>query len=358
VLIAEALGKALRSWRRNGLRATVRRSLEEIAHRLRREPDSPPATSSAPATAPAESEQHALWRILGIEVDPGYATIREALRQEAIGRLVGFAPVGAPPDEMFGYLNEAALRFGETIRWIAAVVEAELGGESFSILETGSNPYFLTALVKERFPGVRHMGLNYFGNPNEVGTFQTQEVVDPFSRLTESTYLYADIERHSLDAVGLFDVCLFCEVIEHLPFDPAWALFNLARQVRDGGHMILTTPNPARLENIQRLVFHGGSFSDQISGYGIHGRHNREYAMSELLDLLTGTGFTVVRSRSLDVVPTPWSRSAEERGFGQYLVVDARLEGRPRLYRPAWLYRSFSADRLSRTGPLIDSASD
>jgi hypothetical protein len=342
----------------------MRRSLEELKTRLSldRSPSELQESSSSPSPPPTppdippfEDKHLALLRLLALDSDEEYPTRREAERQDLIHRLAGFAPAGAPPEEMSGYVNEAALRFAETIRWVADVAESKDGGPDFSVLETGSNPYFLTALLKERFPLAVHMGLNYFGDPTEVGKLGAQAVVDPRGRLADSTYLYADIERHALDAIGPFDVCLFCEVIEHLPFDPAWALSNLACRLRDRGCMILTTPNPARLENIQRLAFHEGPIGDQISGYGIHGRHNREYTMSELLDLLTGTGLVPIRSRTLDVVPTRWSRSAEARGFGQYLMVAARLEGPPRLYRPAWLYRSFSPDQLAQSLPLVES---
>jgi 2-polyprenyl-3-methyl-5-hydroxy-6-metoxy-1,4-benzoquinol methylase len=122
-------------------------------------------------------------------------------------------------------------------------------------------------------------------------------------------------------------VCLFCEVIEHLVQDPAWALFNLASRLRVGGHIILTTPNPARLENISRLIFHSGSPGDPISGYGIHGRHNREYTLDELTSLLTGTGFKVLRSRTIDVAPGPWSKAAEVSGYGQYILIQGCLTG-------------------------------
>jgi len=40
--------------------------------------------------------------------------------------------------------------------------------------------------------------------------------------------------------------------------------------------LLLTTPNPARLENLEKMVRDRASFSDPVSGYGIHGRHNRE----------------------------------------------------------------------------------
>src|SRR5262249_48285084 len=151
--------------------------------------------------------------------DPAYLAERTALRERTRASLSGCAPAGAPPEEMEGYRTEAALRFWQTLEWIGEALAGCAADAAPSLLETGSNPYLLTVLLKERFPHLRHMGLNYFGPGPEVGGVATQGVVDPLGRLTSSSYLYADIERHGLEVLGSFDVCLFCEVLEHLPFD-------------------------------------------------------------------------------------------------------------------------------------------
>jgi hypothetical protein len=44
------------------------------------------------------------------------------------------------------------------------------------------------------------------------------------------------------------------------------------------------------------------SFSDPVSGYGIHGRHNREYAANELIDMCSAAGLTVLTAKTLDVM--------------------------------------------------------
>lgn len=247
---------------------------------------------------------------------------------------------------MQGYLEEAAVRFARTIDWVREALDERGTMGAASVLEVGSNPYFLTILLAETFPSVRHTSINHFGDDALVGTMQSQDVVDPRGRLARALYLYADVERHPLDALGSFDVCLFCEVIEHLVADPAWALFNIARRLRPGGDLILTTPNPARLENVVRLALHSGSPGDPISGYGIHGRHNREYTRAELVDLLSESRLTVLRSRTIDVSPSVWSKAAEAAGYGQYVMIHARRESPARIHRPPWLYRSFAPAEL------------
>jgi hypothetical protein len=94
------------------------------------------------------------------------------------------------------------------------------------------------------------------------------------------------------------------------------------------------------------------SFSDPVSGYGIHGRHNREYAANELIDMCSAAGLTVLTAKTLDVMPTIYSRDAEAKGYGAYHIILARLDESPRLDRPSWLYRSFTTERLASSASL------
>jgi SAM-dependent methyltransferase len=345
--VSDTLRRIERSLRHRGARGTLAKSFEFAAHRLQ------PRLPSARGTARCPSDADEVAEMLGLQRDPQYRDARHRRREEIIERLAGCAPANAFPGEMVGYLTESALRFDRTLEWVQDSVQG--AGTERSLLETGSNPYFLTILLKETFPLLRHAGINYFGDDALAGRMHRQEVIDPRHRLEESVYFYADIERHPLEPLGVFDICLFCEVIEHLVFDPAWALFNLLTRVKVGGRLILTTPNPARLENICRLVLHSGSTGDPISGYGIHGRHNREYTAEELHDLVTGAGCTVIRSQTIDVGTSDWSRAAEDAAYGQYHMIEAKVDRAPTLYRPNWLYRSFNASRLASHISLLST---
>ena len=291
-----------------------------------------------------------LQAFLGLEADPEYAAERDRLRQSILDSVAGCSPADATPGEMAGYIGEAALRFGATIELLRQHVGSTAKGR---LLEIGSNPYFLTLLLKDSFPFLDCMGVNYFEGRSPGQSMQKQSVIDPRGRMSEAVFFHADVERHSLEAIGAFDVCLFCEVLEHLPYDPSWALFNIVRTLRPGGLLLLTTPNPARIENLEKLIRHRATFSDPISGYGIHGRHNREYSASELIELCSLTGLSVIEAKTIEVVPTLYSRSIESKGYGAYHMILARLDNTSRLVRPAWLYRSFSAERLASNSPLL-----
>jgi len=301
------------------------------------------------ATGGEGSTRATIIGLLGLREDREYARLRSQQRTETAERLSQCSPSDATPEAMAGYVDEAALRFFHTMAWIESSLR-QLALARPRLLEIGSNPYFLTLLLAEQFPHLEHLGVNYFGAV--VPAMESQRVFDARNRLKESRFYHADIERHDLGPTGEFDIALFCEVLEHLPYDPAWALYNIARQLKPGAHLVLTTPNPARLENIFRLIERRETFSDPISGHGIHGRHNREYSATELQDLLIGTGFRVLQVATIDVHPDNQSRDAEERGYGAYHIVRAMLLEKPTLFRPPWLYQSFDAVRLARAGSL------
>jgi hypothetical protein len=125
--------------------------------------------------------------------------------------------------------------------------------------------------------------------------------------------------------------------------------------LRPGGTVIVTTPNVARLENVARLIA-GENLYDPYSGYGAYGRHNREYTLAELRQLLEHAGFMAETAFSADVHAnqagwfTPLAqcqallrRSAD---LGQYLFVRARKERPPNRKKPSWLFRSFPPEAM------------
>ena len=86
---------------------------------------------------------------------------------------------------MSGYIGEAALRFGVTIERLQQYVPQRAQGK---LLEIGSNPYFLTLLLKESFPELDRMGVNYFEGAFPPRSMQQQSVIDPRHRLSEVAF--------------------------------------------------------------------------------------------------------------------------------------------------------------------------
>lgn len=253
-----------------------------------------------------------------------------------------------PEEELAGYMRESYWRFLHT--W------GMVRGESGRALELGSNPYFTTWLLRN------HTDLdltlaNYFGNDAvEVvqrvdyreldGTERSFEVRADLFDLEAATFPYDD---------DTFDVVVFGEIIEHLIADPVHALSEINRVLRPGGLLVVTTPNVARLDNVMRIV-EGENVYDPYSGYGPHGRHNREYTRHELVHLLRFAGFDDELSFTADanphvevhrrsyahVLPLVQYRIED---LGQYLFVAARKVGPVGEGLPSFLYRSVPADR-------------
>lgn len=257
--------------------------------------------------------------------------------------LEGLSLDGAPQAELANYLNEDFRRFVYTLGMVP-----EQNGQ---LLEIGANPYFTTMLLK-RFRRYDVHCTNYFGVTGG-GSSQTVTHV-PSGEAFEIDYLNNNVDLEDIPFAGPFDVILFCEVIEHLVTDPLNALRRIKERLSPGGTLILTTPNVNRLENIAKMMS-GQNIYDPISGYGVYGRHNREYNKHELYLMLDHVGFDLQVMFSADVHENhsdkyyPTERLAREilsipnrrHDLGQYIFLRA-VNNRPaKPGKPRWLYRSY-----------------
>jgi SAM-dependent methyltransferase len=258
---------------------------------------------------------------------------------------------GAPKQEFETYWREDWPRFVYTL----GLVHALTG----SCLELGSNPYFISTLLRF-FTSLELSFANYFGPHFAGNSSQNLKVRNPHTGRVEHCsmeFAHFNIEDAAFPfPAASFDAVLFCEVIEHLQSDPVKVLLEIKRVLKPGGHLILTTPNVSRLENVARMLA-GTNIYDPYSGYGPYGRHNREYNKHELTSLLNYCGFDVDIFFSADVhdnisaslfsleaiVPLVKFR---ENDLGQYLFLRSRNSRAARHKRPAFLYRSYPPGEL------------
>jgi SAM-dependent methyltransferase len=230
-----------------------------------------------------------------------------------------------------------------------------------SLVEIGAGPYFTTLLLRRFRPNMALTLVNYFDTGKKDGK---QAIIFPgFDGVEESFDFHYDnvnIEIAKLPyADASFDYMVFCEVLEHLTNDPMRALMELKRVLKPGGHMILTTPNAARLENVVAFI-EGRNIYDQYSAYGPYGRHNREYTRTELHKLMTACGFEPEVSFTANVhpdYPPQFVRASainaalsgvtnREQDLGQYLFT-RWINARPASGKlPWWLFRSYRPDRM------------
>lgn len=161
------------------------------------------------------------------------------------------------------------------------------------VLELGSNPYFMTLLMKRRFDFELELA-NYFAE--HLTESRSVHVAELAGRRIEFPFRHFNIERdHFPYEDGRFDCVLFCEIIEHLLVSPDHAMAEIARVVRAGGYVIVSTPNATRLPNLYFLLL-GKNIWDGYSPNGPYGRHNREFTLAEVRTLLEKHGFRIVRT--------------------------------------------------------------
>ncbi len=248
--------------------------------------------------------------------------------------------------ERLGYLNEAFHRFLYTLDLVP--------NQRGKLLEVGANPYFITLLLHRFRPQIAIETVNYFpgwANPS------TQTLIADGEASIDLIFANVNIEAETLPHEdGEFDIVLLCEVLEHFTTDPLQAILEMKRVLKQGGTLILTTPNVARLENIARMLG-GDNLYDPYSGYGPHGRHNREYTAHELTKLLTHAGFTIEQQFTSDVYPDGAHRSFPVARFrrlirqrktdlGQYHFIRAVNSTPANPKKPSWLYRSYPSEQI------------
>jgi SAM-dependent methyltransferase len=165
----------------------------------------------------------------------------------------------------------------------------------------------------------------------------------------------ANVERDALGfEAGEFDVALCMEVLEHLGYSPSHMFAEIHRALKPGGLLLVTVPNLINIKRTVSMVFNRTS-EVPYSGYGIYGRHQREFAPSEVVRLLEACNYEVLELVTANVWPEfrgsrltglanmalngltsiPWRFAADKR---EYILCAARPIGEPVAAYPGWLY--------------------
>ncbi len=269
--------------------------------------------------------------------------------ESLLNYLQGFRLDGATGNELDNYLAQDFKRFVYTLNLLPKQQQG-------SLLEIGANPYF-TSILLETYSQYSLFFTNYFGIEGGVSK-QVQEN-KAANKVFEFEYANHNIDESALPFDEKFDVVLFCEVLEHLINDPMQALLRIKASMVDNGVLILTTPNVNRLENIAKMIV-GSNIYDPYSGYGIYGRHNREYNKHELSLLLSHCGFEIEEMFTSDVHFNhsdsifPVNKLAQhiadisyrDLDLGQYIFVRARNVAPAKECKPSWLFRSYPEAEL------------
>lgn len=248
-------------------------------------------------------------------------------------------------NELENYLRQDFKRFIYTLNLLPS------DQSKSKILEIGANPYFTSILLK-KFTYHDLYFTNFFGGNTKKNT-QIQENSRTKERFIFE-YVNHNIETEDIPFAEKFDTVFFCEVLEHLTNDPLAAILRVKKALRQNGTLILTTPNVNRLENISKMIS-GTNIYDPYSGYGVYGRHNREYNKHELFLLLNHCGFEIELMFSSDVHENYSNDYFPVKKFyknildiknrandlGQYIFLRARNSSPAKTCKPTWLFRSY-----------------
>ena len=249
--------------------------------------------------------------------------------------------------ELKNYLHEDFRRFCYTFSLLPDI------HSPYRVFEIGGNPYYLTALMK-KFTKYDVKCSNFF-NDNDLSYYWASQTLICGEEETKMEFVNLNIEKnYYCEESQPMDVVCFCEVMEHLIESPVKALLNVNKMLRQDGYLILSTPNVCRIENVAKMVA-GTNLYDPYSGYGLYGRHNREFNRHEINLLLNLCGFEAEIMFTSDVhteyahnyynvsklmrlIHTIPHRDAD---LGQYIFVRARKKRDvASVELPDWLNRS------------------
>jgi SAM-dependent methyltransferase len=232
------------------------------------------------------------------------------------------------------------------------------------VLELGASPYFMTFLIK-RFFGYEITPANFFLDYGEEVSAEIE------SEMTVSSARYG--ERHTFQFTQFnlefdpfphgdaeFDLVLCCEILEHLAMDPSHMLREIHRVLKPGGQLVLTTPNVGSIENIRNLM-RGYNIYHAYSGFGIYGRHSREYTRNELHQVLSAHRFEphvfvddVYSHRMVHRLLTRWPwRSRRDNLFAIARKVSTSIES-----HPDWLYHYQGGKRRVHKNEIVMGVRD
>lgn len=259
--------------------------------------------------------------------------------QEIKDYLLSFDVYQGAAQERIEYVDEALQRFLITLE-----MTPETQNPNDKLLELGGSPYFLTLLLSDQRDYEIELA-NFFGDAHPAEATQTIRS-ERWDETYQFHYRNFNAEKHRFPyADEEFQVVLCCEIIEHLTEDPTAMLAEIHRVLKPGGYLVLTTPNILSLNYLLTLA-RGRNILHPYSGYGVYGRHQREYTLSELTDLVSGCGYEILEAKHEDLHPSrSWQKLWKQlrphrRG---HLFVLARRTKEQRYYYPSWLYNSTHA---------------
>ncbi|MBE0481635.1 MAG: methyltransferase domain-containing protein [Dehalococcoidia bacterium] len=159
--------------------------------------------------------------------------------------------------------------------------------DQVSVLDIGTTPF--TWFIKRMYPQYR------------ISTIDITDRMETGSERFSIEFKRCNLEELALPFDDdLFNVIIFCEVLEHIFAPPSAVLKEIRRILRPGGKLILSVPNIAALYKRVRLLM-GRSILDAADLIGSEFRmaHLHEYTSKEISALLEANNLTIVYRKYL-----------------------------------------------------------
>ena len=210
--------------------------------------------------------------------------------------LYSFTLEGCPQGHLKNYINDAHARFFRTFDIMPYIRDA-------NVLEIGGNPYLFSILLR-KFYGYEHVITNFFsGNIYEDSLSYGKQIIksNDFGEEYCFHYTHLNIELSKYPwPKNYFDMVVFTEVLEHLIVNPEQVFYNLFEILKQGGRLIVSTPNAVRLINCAAMLCGKNIFDRYHTQNGVYGRHNREFTREEVNKFLLQAGFEIDYSETMD----------------------------------------------------------
>ncbi len=194
----------------------------------------------------------------------------------------------------FRYLQDAYTSYARTLNDIQEIMHARKASKG-RVLEIGSYLGVVSTALARRGYEVTAVDIPEFMQNKRLLKRYAQEGVRPLHCNLQYDGIPVDDQS--------FDLVIMCETLEHLNFNPLPVLTEINRVLNTNGILYLSLPNLASLVNRVKLL-RGQSIHNPITDFVaqlateanmIVGIHWREYAGSEIDELLQLCGFNIQR---------------------------------------------------------------